>query len=159
MEDLDDVFEGLEDPRTRSAKRHLLHEVLMIALCTVPRRPRRSIWCQASLAKPSRPSASMPSCAVTGESRMGFTGCSTWSWMRIRQEIVRTTAHKTWRCCASLPSISPSSNPQRSPCAESSSKQDGTTPSSPKSCSSSQIFKCDSPGPPRLYASIQPLTR
>lgn len=35
MEDLDDVFEELEDPRTGNAKRHLLHEVLMIALCTV----------------------------------------------------------------------------------------------------------------------------
>ena len=27
MEDLDDVFEELEDPRTGNAKRHLLHEV------------------------------------------------------------------------------------------------------------------------------------
>src|SRR5712691_1188878 len=35
MEDLEDVFEALEDPRTGNAKRHLLHEVLMIALCTV----------------------------------------------------------------------------------------------------------------------------
>lgn len=35
MEDLDEVFEELEDPRTGNAKRHLLHEVLMIALCTV----------------------------------------------------------------------------------------------------------------------------
>ena len=35
MEDLEDVFEELEDPRTGNAKRHLLHEVLVIALCTV----------------------------------------------------------------------------------------------------------------------------
>jgi predicted transposase YbfD/YdcC len=35
MEDLDEIFEELEDPRTGNAKRHLLHEVLMIALCTV----------------------------------------------------------------------------------------------------------------------------
>ena len=35
MEDFDEVFEELEDPRTGNAKRHLLHEVLMIALCTV----------------------------------------------------------------------------------------------------------------------------
>jgi DDE_Tnp_1-associated len=33
--DLDEVFEELEDPRTGNAKRHLLHEVMMIALCTV----------------------------------------------------------------------------------------------------------------------------
>lgn len=35
MEDLDEVFEELEDPRTGNAKRHLLHEILIIALCTV----------------------------------------------------------------------------------------------------------------------------
>jgi predicted transposase YbfD/YdcC len=35
MEDYEEVFEELEDPRTGNAKRHLLHEVLMIALCTV----------------------------------------------------------------------------------------------------------------------------
>ena len=35
MEDWGEVFEELEDPRTGNAKRHLLHEVLMIALCTV----------------------------------------------------------------------------------------------------------------------------
>lgn len=35
MEDLDDVFEELEDPRTGNAKRHLLHEILIVALCTV----------------------------------------------------------------------------------------------------------------------------
>ncbi len=35
MEDFDEVFEELEDPRTGNAKRHLLHEVLMIALCSV----------------------------------------------------------------------------------------------------------------------------
>lgn len=29
------IFGELEDPRTGNAKRHLLHEVLMIALCTV----------------------------------------------------------------------------------------------------------------------------
>jgi predicted transposase YbfD/YdcC len=35
MGDCEEVFEELEDPRTGNAKRHLLHEVLMIALCTV----------------------------------------------------------------------------------------------------------------------------
>lgn len=35
MEDCEEIFEELEDPRTGNAKRHLLHEVLMIALCTV----------------------------------------------------------------------------------------------------------------------------
>lgn len=35
MGDFEEVFEELEDPRTGNAKRHLLHEVLMIALCTV----------------------------------------------------------------------------------------------------------------------------
>lgn len=35
MENLEEVFEELEDPRTGNAKRHLLHEVMMIALCTV----------------------------------------------------------------------------------------------------------------------------
>jgi predicted transposase YbfD/YdcC len=35
MEGFEEVFEELEDPRTGNAKRHLLHEVLLIALCTV----------------------------------------------------------------------------------------------------------------------------
>jgi hypothetical protein len=35
MENLDGVFEELEDPRTGNAKRHLLHEILIIALCAV----------------------------------------------------------------------------------------------------------------------------
>ena len=35
MENLDEVFEELEDPRTGNAKRHLLHEILIIALCAV----------------------------------------------------------------------------------------------------------------------------
>lgn len=35
MEDYEEFFEELEDPRTGNAKRHLLHEVLMIALLTV----------------------------------------------------------------------------------------------------------------------------
>ena len=35
MEDCEEVFEQLEDPRTGNATRHLLHEILMIALCTV----------------------------------------------------------------------------------------------------------------------------
>lgn len=35
MEDCEEIFEELDDPRTGNAKRHLLHEVLMIALCTV----------------------------------------------------------------------------------------------------------------------------
>ena len=35
MEDCEEVFEELEDPRTGNATRHLLHEILMIALCTV----------------------------------------------------------------------------------------------------------------------------
>jgi predicted transposase YbfD/YdcC len=35
MEDLEDVFEEIEDPRSGNAKRHLLHEVLIIALCTL----------------------------------------------------------------------------------------------------------------------------
>jgi predicted transposase YbfD/YdcC len=35
MEDCEEVFEELDDPRTGNAKRHVLHEVLMIALCTV----------------------------------------------------------------------------------------------------------------------------
>jgi hypothetical protein len=33
--DFGEIFEELDDPRTGNAKRHLLHEVLMIALCTV----------------------------------------------------------------------------------------------------------------------------
>jgi hypothetical protein len=43
MEDFDEVFEELEDPRTGNAKRHLLHEVLMIALCTVLGPSTRSV--------------------------------------------------------------------------------------------------------------------
>ena len=35
LEDWDEVFEGLEDPRTGNAKRHELHEVLVIGLCTL----------------------------------------------------------------------------------------------------------------------------
>jgi predicted transposase YbfD/YdcC len=35
MEDWEEVFEELDDPRTGNAKRHLLHEVVVIALCTV----------------------------------------------------------------------------------------------------------------------------
>jgi predicted transposase YbfD/YdcC len=35
MDGIDGVFEDLDDPRTGNAKRHLLHEVLVIALCTV----------------------------------------------------------------------------------------------------------------------------
>ena len=36
MEDCEEIFEELEDPRTGNAKRHLLHEVLYdSALCTV----------------------------------------------------------------------------------------------------------------------------
>jgi hypothetical protein len=35
MDGIDAVFEDLDDPRTGNAKRHLLHEVLVIALCTV----------------------------------------------------------------------------------------------------------------------------
>ena len=35
MEDFAGLFEDLEDPRTGNAKRHALHEILLIALCTV----------------------------------------------------------------------------------------------------------------------------
>jgi len=35
MKGINEVFEDLADPRTGNAKRHLLHEVLVIALCTV----------------------------------------------------------------------------------------------------------------------------
>ena len=35
MEDCEEFFGELEDPRTGNAKRHLLHEALTIALCTV----------------------------------------------------------------------------------------------------------------------------
>lgn len=35
MEDVEEIFEELEDPRTGNAKRHVLHEILVIALCTV----------------------------------------------------------------------------------------------------------------------------
>lgn len=35
MDEIDAVFEELEDPRTGNAKRHALHEILLIALCTV----------------------------------------------------------------------------------------------------------------------------
>jgi hypothetical protein len=35
MEDFAELFEDLEDPRTGSAKRHSLHEIVVIALCTV----------------------------------------------------------------------------------------------------------------------------
>lgn len=35
MEDCEEAFAELEDPRTGNAKRHLLHEVLVIALCTM----------------------------------------------------------------------------------------------------------------------------
>jgi hypothetical protein len=35
MENCEEIFEELEDPRTGNAKRHPLDEVLMIALCAV----------------------------------------------------------------------------------------------------------------------------
>ncbi len=35
MDEIVEVFEDLDDPRTGNAKRHLLHEILIIALCTV----------------------------------------------------------------------------------------------------------------------------
>lgn len=35
MDDIEGLFSELEDPRTGNAKRHQLHEVLVIALCTV----------------------------------------------------------------------------------------------------------------------------
>jgi len=35
MGDWEEVFEELDDPRTGNAKRHLLHEILVIALCSV----------------------------------------------------------------------------------------------------------------------------
>ena len=35
MDDFAELFEDLEDPRTGNAKRHALHEILLIALCTV----------------------------------------------------------------------------------------------------------------------------
>ena len=35
MDEIAEVFEDLDDPRTGNAKRHLLHEILIIALCTV----------------------------------------------------------------------------------------------------------------------------
>jgi len=35
MEGFAACFEGLEDPRTGNAERHLLYEILMIAFCTV----------------------------------------------------------------------------------------------------------------------------
>jgi DDE_Tnp_1-associated len=35
MDDLAELFEDLEDPRTGNAKRHALHEMVLIALCAV----------------------------------------------------------------------------------------------------------------------------
>ena len=35
MDEIAEVFEDLDDPRTGNAKRHLLHEILIITLCTV----------------------------------------------------------------------------------------------------------------------------
>lgn len=35
MEEIEELFEDLEDPRTGNAKLHSLHEILLIALCTV----------------------------------------------------------------------------------------------------------------------------
>ena len=35
MEEIEAVFAGLEDPRSGNAKRHLLHEILVIGLCSV----------------------------------------------------------------------------------------------------------------------------
>lgn len=35
MEEVEDIFDELEDPRTGNAKRHPLHEIALIALCTV----------------------------------------------------------------------------------------------------------------------------
>src|SRR5512147_1941512 len=35
MVDFAELFEDLEDPRTGNAKRHALHEIVLIALCTV----------------------------------------------------------------------------------------------------------------------------
>ncbi len=35
MDEIAEVFEDLDDPRTGNAKRHLLHDILIIALCTV----------------------------------------------------------------------------------------------------------------------------
>ena len=35
MDEIDELFGELEDPRTGNAKLHSLHEILLIALCTV----------------------------------------------------------------------------------------------------------------------------
>ena len=35
MDEVEDIFDELEDPRTGNAKRHPLHEIVLIALCTV----------------------------------------------------------------------------------------------------------------------------
>ena len=35
MEGIEEVFEDLDEPRSGNAKRHMRHEVLVIALCTV----------------------------------------------------------------------------------------------------------------------------
>ena len=35
MDDFAELFEDLEDPRTGNAKRHALHEMVLIALCAV----------------------------------------------------------------------------------------------------------------------------
>src|SRR5690625_2549040 len=35
MDKIEAVFEGLEDPRTGNATRHSLHEILVIAVCTL----------------------------------------------------------------------------------------------------------------------------
>jgi hypothetical protein len=35
MEEFEEIFEDLEDPRTVNAKRHELHEILVIGFCTL----------------------------------------------------------------------------------------------------------------------------
>ena len=35
MDDFEEIFEDLEDPRTGNAKRHELHEILVIGFCTL----------------------------------------------------------------------------------------------------------------------------
>ena len=61
---------------------------------------------------------------------------------------------RTWLCCASSRSTSPSSNPRKAPCAASSSAPDGTMASWPASSHSSPILKCDSPGLSRVRLAV-----
>jgi hypothetical protein len=48
MDEVEDIFDELEDPRTGNAKRHPLHEIVLIARCTVLCGGERTWRCSAA---------------------------------------------------------------------------------------------------------------